>query len=310
MEERQKIVEDEFKQNLSKRIKQIINETDRIIREIEGTETRETSGKGLKNIGITINNKIVELQHQFEEKGLSMYSRKNTELDFYESSFLGDVIIKRLIDYVVEGIQGISGYYQEAEQILDEKNMQIEKNIKRNPIRKMLAKLTGRGLIQLQEVEIIQDELRRLSTYLRKYENIDNEIWKYNLKDNIVESIVTKVKREPATKELIELEVIPDLQKLGLEEVIPQLREEIKQVPEGTLDYETIILAIKEYEKATGITLGISDSEDKEKMVQNFKEQLKVKIEETKEKLEAEHNQEDNNKSQKQEKQQDDTFER
>ena len=84
MEERQKIVEDEFKQNLSKRIKQIINETDRIIREIEGTETRETSGKGLKNIGITINNKIVELQHQFEEKGLSMYSRKYTELDFYE----------------------------------------------------------------------------------------------------------------------------------------------------------------------------------------------------------------------------------
>ena len=211
---------------------------------------------------------------------------------------------------MVEGIQGISGYYQEAEQILDEKNMQIEKNIKRNPIRKMLAKLTGRGLIQLQEVKITQDELRRLSTYLRKYENIDNEIWKYNLKDNIVESIVTKVKREPATKELIELEVIPDLQKLGLEEVIPQLREEIKQVPEGTLDYETIILAIKEYEKATGITLGIPDSEDKEKMVQNFKEQLKVKIEETKEKLEAEHNQEDNNKSQKQEKQQDDTFER
>ena len=49
------------------------------------------------------------------------------------------------------------------------------------------------------------------------------------------------------------------------------------------IDYETIILAIKEYEKATGITLGIPDSEDKEKMVQNFKEQLKVKIEETKE---------------------------
>lgn len=301
MEER-KQKEKEIKREIYKRTKQIIDKIDEIMLEQEGTE-ENTRNNGLSNIGITVNNKIVELQHEFERKGLSMYIRENKELGYYQIPFLGEAILEDLFENVDRGIQTLLDYYQEAVQIVCDKEEQIQKKTNRNPIKKLISKLTGGTEIRLKEFIFTKDEIDRLSKLVKSYESINDAVWTYNLEKDVVKSIINKLEREPATKEIVESEIIPELQELGLEKLIPQLREKVKQIPEGTIDYETIILAIKEYEEAMGVKFDIPEDVDKEKIAKSFKEHLKVRIDE-------EFKQENDKKTQKKDKEKEDTFER
>ena len=61
---------------------------------------------------------------------------------------------------------------------------------------------------------------------------IDEKIWDYNLKDNLVQSIVTSIRDQHLSlniPELLNEYIEPTLKKLGLEELIPQLQEELSK---------------------------------------------------------------------------------
>ena len=75
-----------------------------------------------------------------------------------------------------------------------------------------------------------------MNSHLLEYKNRDENLWKYNLRDNVVQSLVkcinNKQYHEFSISELLEESVTPTLQKLGLEDVIPQLQEELSKSQE------------------------------------------------------------------------------
>lgn len=64
-----------------------------------------------------------------------------------------------------------------------------------------------------------------INSPLRDYREIDNQLWKYNLRDNIIPSIVRQIRDRGYSAStvhgLLEESVIPDLEKLGLADLIP-----------------------------------------------------------------------------------------
>lgn len=78
-----------------------------------------------------------------------------------------------------------------------------------------------------------------LDSSLQEYKDIDSDIWKYNLEDNIVQALVKEIAGSQKFGDfdiphkhhafnvpgLLEESVIPDLKRLGLEHLVPQLQE-------------------------------------------------------------------------------------
>ena len=77
-----------------------------------------------------------------------------------------------------------------------------------------------------------QEDIEKAKSYLSEYMGIDEKIWDYNLKDNLVQSIVTSIRDQHLSLNITELlneYIEPTLKKLGLEELIPQLQEELSK---------------------------------------------------------------------------------
>ena len=77
-----------------------------------------------------------------------------------------------------------------------------------------------------------QEDIEKAKSYLSEYMGIDEKIWDYNLKDNLVQSIVTSIRDQHLSlniPELLNEYIEPTLKKLGLEELIPQLQEELSK---------------------------------------------------------------------------------
>lgn len=95
---------------------------------------------------------------------------------------------------------------------------------------------------------------------LKKYEEIDSEIFNYNLENDLVQSLVREIanpdlrhrKHTFVIPEILNDLVIPDLKKLGLEHLVPELQEKL-------------IEAYKKYgedEKLREILLQITESDE------------------------------------------------
>lgn len=76
-----------------------------------------------------------------------------------------------------------------------------------------------------------KEEIEEINSHLLEFKKIDESLWKYNLRDNVVQSIVKSINDNQYTdytiSNLLKKAVIPTLQKLGLEDRIPQLQEEL-----------------------------------------------------------------------------------
>lgn len=69
----------------------------------------------LPNLGITLNNKLVELQYEFQNAGLSMYSQEFKDYGFVGSSFVGEAVILDLIKHASKGTQNLAEYSKTKE---------------------------------------------------------------------------------------------------------------------------------------------------------------------------------------------------
>lgn len=193
----------------------------------------------LPNIAITLHNKIIELSHQFEESGLSMFSSKTEDygafkLDFLGASIVGKATIFDMISKVDQGTEILRKYDLEFSRISKPKNQLIKSLENSGRIKKFLFKLSC--IInprKLMNFSYSEEEKQNLSSYLSEYSSIDEELWNYNLRDNIIPSLVNHLKGESYSKEnafeILEECIISDLQKLGLGDLIPQLKEELNK---------------------------------------------------------------------------------
>ena len=162
-----------------------------------------------------------------------MYSQKVEDygpfkINYVGSSFVGDAIIVDLIGFAGRGTQNLADYNKVMKKLTDKKVEQVQGLKKASPIRKFLGKIRNFFMpIKQEDISYTQEEIEAVNTHLSDYRETENQLWKYNLKDNVVSSLVKQIRERGYHASVIpgvlEKCVIPDLQKLGLGDLIPQL---------------------------------------------------------------------------------------
>ena len=125
-EEQVKAFEDEYKKVLFSEIDSLITSQNQLFSTLKRNQEPIGINKDLPNIGITFNNKLIELSHIFQEAGLSMYSSKienssllNSNGDY--SSFVGHAIIFDITHTIAEAIDILLEYNSELNRLYDER---------------------------------------------------------------------------------------------------------------------------------------------------------------------------------------------
>ena len=194
----------------------------------------------IPNVSTTLNNKLVELSHVFRKAGISMFSKELEDYDVVSSSFLGDAIIHDLIDKLAESTDKLEEYGKTIGDVSKQRNERFLALQNVSPIRKFFSRIRAFFVpVQPVDLSLTEGEQDTLDSSLQGYNDIDAEICNYNLEDNLVQALVKEIAGPQKFGEfdiphrydaytvpgLLEESVIPDLKKLGLEHLIPQLQE-------------------------------------------------------------------------------------
>ncbi len=191
----------------------------------------------IPNIGITLNNKILDLQHEFDKNGLSFYtSRINKEGAYYDNmllgSFVGEAIRNGLYDMCFNPINDLSEFAHQLNTELSTKNKALTASKKKNPITTYLSRLWNSLFPNNRNSkESVSDFINKLNSHIELFKESNTKLEKYNLKDNIIDSvvqyIVSKEYDSSVVPGLIKENVIPDFEKLGFADLIPKLKEKL-----------------------------------------------------------------------------------
>ena len=191
----------------------------------------------LPNICITANNKIVQLAHEFEEVGLSLYARKSDKykVSVY-GSFIGESIILDLISKLADSSAILKEYSELSFKLSKQRTEKIANyaNKKFKNVRRLFSKKN-----QL-DLSLSDDDYNKLYALIQKYEDLNSEIYNYNLKDNIVRALVENIAGpdkyghkhhydKTIVPGLLDEEVIPFMKQLGLGGLLPKLHEKLKE---------------------------------------------------------------------------------
>ena len=183
----------------------------------------------MPNIGVTINNKINEISHEFEDAGISMFAMPNEENEFVGSNFVGDAILDDLFAKFGKGSQAYTDYVSNLEEAINRRNERAKALVKTSPIKKFFSKI--RSFFARENIKdymsFLPEEIEKMSSNITKYKNIDEEIWSYSLKDNVAQSIINSITSKGYDKEtmqyMLEEEVMPTIKSLGLESIESQI---------------------------------------------------------------------------------------
>jgi len=173
------------------------------VQDIQGTDII------LPNIESTLNKKMQKIFNEFQKAEVSMN---------YYSSFICMAVTEDLRKYVNEGINNLNKYLSERERLI---------NNKRNKT-SFMGRLRSKIMFSNNIIELTKDDKNLLNVFLFNYIDINNELMNYNLRDNIVRSIVKEMRRRtiPAkhVSRILSKEVNRDLRNLGFADLIPSLQ--------------------------------------------------------------------------------------
>lgn len=185
----------------------------------------------MPNIGVTLNNKINEISHEFEDAGISMFAMPNEENEFVGSNFVGDAIIDDLFARFGKGNQAYTGYVSNLEEAINRRNERAKALVTTSPIKKFFLKIRSFFVHESMEdaMTFLPEEIEKMSSNISGYKDIDEELWNYSLKDNVAQSIINSITSKGYDKEtmqyMLEKEVMPTLKSLNLESLEPQINE-------------------------------------------------------------------------------------
>lgn len=231
-----KITEEEEYDNLRKKeIFDLINSI--YAGQVENINIMEQTGKylGLRNIdipniGVTINNKLMEISKQFKEAGISIFSEKIEKYNRFTTSFVGDSIIQDFIGKLHQAYDVMDEYVEVSSNVAKSKAERFTPVIRVSPIQKFFAKIKSFFIpVTPIVIEFItKEEEDLLQEPLDEYKDIDSEIWNYKLENNLIDSIVAHIRSinysPSVVPRLLEKCVVPNLEKLELSKLIPKLQ--------------------------------------------------------------------------------------
>ena len=232
-EEDRKNYENKYKEEVFEKIYKIVSLQDNNIRKIEILKKKIGIKTKVPNIGITVNNKIVEISRIFKLAGISIYTEIN-EKGSQNKSFCGRAIIEDIISQTSESIDLIIEFYNTLIDILKQKR---NKWYGLDQIKTVWRVIKNPGKLNniLSITTFSKDEIEKIEANLIEFAKMDDKIWNYNLKDNFIQSILIFINQNRDEYEIpvvLEESIIPTMQKLGLEELIPELKEQLSQEQE------------------------------------------------------------------------------
>ena len=192
----------------------------------------------IPNISITFNNKLNEISQIFKRAGISMFAEYNKEYDFIDINFVGNAIIEDMISQLSSGVKALSKYNDSINNANKKREERIKELEKSGPIKKLFLKL--RSFFVTNTVSNLtsysKEEIEDVNSNLSKYNEIDENLCEYNLRDNVAQSlaklIIDRRYDDFTIPAVLEESIGPTLKKLGVEDVIPQVQEELNKLQE------------------------------------------------------------------------------
>lgn len=122
--------------------------------------------------------------------------------------------------------------------------------------------------------KLIYDEiLNKLHVNLEKYKQLDEELWNYNLEDNLEDSLVSLINNDEYGYDKQDLKAtIYTLKKLGLERLIPKI-EEVEKDKESKSDNKSWNLTNSEKSKIQSKAKKLADKIKERETENNTKEE-------------------------------------
>lgn len=175
------------------------------------------------NIGITLNNKLNELSQKFDDAGISIFSESVSE------KIEGNPVRDAIFDDITLKIYTVREYFNEyAFKIYELVKKEYEKVKSYGNFRKFLYAFENVTIYKNNEdaLRIPIHILNKLHVNLEKYKQLDEELWNYNLEDNLEDSLVSLINNDEYGYDKQDLKAtIYTLKKLGLERLIPKIEE-------------------------------------------------------------------------------------
>lgn len=179
--------------------------------------------------GNLVSNKISELSNMFNKVGLSFYSSYLPSSKIEVSSDIGDAITFDLFDKLNDSTIYLQEYVEMLDKIVDKAAVRLKNETK--PLSRLKRILTFNTKVEV----VTEEEKAMLMDALKKYTDISDEIWRYNLKDDFIPALMKYIPKVTDglynslfVKRLMEC-IIPELRKLNMEEIIDPMIDEISE---------------------------------------------------------------------------------
>lgn len=229
-------------QNLYESIAPVVQKVSKGIREVNITKAYDETEdlEDVPNIGITLNNKFVEIYQQLKRKGIEVFAPNEEDEKTVYVVALASIPFMHLTNLASEvANEQLANFIDRQEQLESEKECNWNKiaNCK-NPIAKKLKTKLWATRMAFKEDTVYEmfysdDEIEELRDYLEVYRDLDTYINEYDIKKDIADSAVYFFELGEYSMDEVE-DVLKngleeDLKKMGMEDQIQYIRSRIKE---------------------------------------------------------------------------------
>lgn len=210
----------------------------------------------LPDLGVTLNNKLVEIYQQFKESKVKVFQSQDKNKKFV-IGLVTMLVINSLIERAVDAYRNEMGLYlQEAEGLQEQKEKNKEKIKEKSFITVLIIAIRTVFNEELAKKFYFDEaEVEDLRTKLEDYKKATEDIYNYDFKTDIIDIIAEGLASQNLSLEVIEdilnSDVVDTLEKLGLSDQMPVLRQKINQIIKSQNDSKkTWELSDEEKERA------------------------------------------------------------
>lgn len=210
----------------------------------------------LPDLGVTLNNKLVEIYQQFKESKVKVFQSQDKNKKFV-IGLVPMLVINSLIERTVDAYRnGMGLYLQEAEGLQEQKEKNKEKIKEKSFITVLITAIRTVFNEELAKKFYFDEaEVEDLRTKLEDYKKATEDIYNYDFKTDIIDIIAEGLASQNLSLEVIEdilnSDVVDTLEKLRLSDQMPVLRQKINQIIKSQNDSKkTWELSDEEKERA------------------------------------------------------------
>lgn len=210
----------------------------------------------LPDLGVALNNKLVEIYQQFKESKVKVFQSQDKNKKFV-IGLVPMLVINSLIERALDVYRnGMGLYLQEAEELQEQKEKNKEKIKEKSFITVLITAIRTVFNEELAKKFYFDEaEVEDLRTKLEDYKKATEDIYNYDFKTDIIDIIAEGLASQNLSLEVIEdilnSDVVDVLEKLGLSDQMPVLRQKINQIIKSQNDSKkTWELSDEEKERA------------------------------------------------------------